>query len=102
TGRRGCSDGLELWPDVGGLQTSRRAGTESRSAHSLRCADAGSIAGDRTGTSQAHGRCERIASTLARFVRFNRSYQTLNNYYRMVNSLNPADLQEAGKKYFTD
>ena len=27
---------------------------------------------------------ERIASTLARFVRFNRSYQTLNNYYRMV------------------
>ena len=45
---------------------------------------------------------ERIASTLARFVRFNRSYQTLNNYYRMVNSLNPADLQDAGKKCFTD
>ena len=45
---------------------------------------------------------ERIASTLARFVRFNRSYQTLNNYYQMVDSLNPADLQNAAKKYFTD
>ena len=45
---------------------------------------------------------ERIASTLARFVRFNRSYQTLNNYYRMVDSLTPADLQNAAKKYFTD
>ncbi|HEU0005238.1 MAG TPA: pitrilysin family protein, partial [Terriglobia bacterium] len=45
---------------------------------------------------------ERIASTLARFVRFNRSYQTLNNYYRMVDSLAPADLQNAAKKYFTD
>ena len=45
---------------------------------------------------------ERIASTLARFVRFNRSYQTLNNYYRMVDSLTPADLQNAAKKYFAD
>jgi zinc protease len=45
---------------------------------------------------------ERIASTLARFVRFNRSYQTLNNYYRIVDSLAPADLQNAAKKYFTD
>src|SRR5262245_3468830 len=45
---------------------------------------------------------ERIASSLARFVRFNRSYQTLNNYYRVVDSLAPADLQSAAKKYFTD
>jgi zinc protease len=45
---------------------------------------------------------ERIASTLARFVRFNRSYQTLNNYYRTVDSLIPADLHSAAKKYFTD
>ena len=45
---------------------------------------------------------ERIASSLARFVRFNRSYQTLNNYYRIVDSLAPADLQNAAKKYFTD
>ena len=45
---------------------------------------------------------ERIASTLARFVRFNRSYQTLNNYYQTVDSLIPADLHNAAKKYFTD
>jgi zinc protease len=44
---------------------------------------------------------ERIASTLARFVRFNRSYQTLNNYYRMADSLAPADLHSVAKKYFT-
>jgi zinc protease len=45
---------------------------------------------------------ERIASTLARFVRFNRSYQTLNNYYRTADSLSPDDLHSAAKKYFTD
>jgi zinc protease len=45
---------------------------------------------------------ERIASTLASFVRFSRSYQTLNNYYRTVDSLVPADLQNVAKKYFTD
>jgi len=45
---------------------------------------------------------ERIASTLARFVRFNRSYQTLNNYYRTADSLVPADLHNAAKKYFAD
>lgn len=45
---------------------------------------------------------ERIASTLARFVRFSRSYQTLNNYYRTVDSLVPADLHNAAKKYLAD
>lgn len=45
---------------------------------------------------------ERIASTLARFVRFSRSYQTLNTYYRTVDSLVPADLHNAAKKYLTD
>ncbi len=45
---------------------------------------------------------ERIASTLARFVRFNRSYQTLNDYYQTADSLVPDDLLSAAKKYFTD
>jgi zinc protease len=45
---------------------------------------------------------DRIASTLARFVRFSRSYQTLNNYYRTVDSLVPADLHNVAKKYLTD
>ncbi|WP_220433402.1 M16 family metallopeptidase [Zemynaea arenosa] len=45
---------------------------------------------------------EAIASTLASFVHFNRSYGTLNNYFRVVDSLTPADLQAAARKYLTD
>ncbi|MEW5977596.1 MAG: pitrilysin family protein [Acidobacteriota bacterium] len=45
---------------------------------------------------------EAIASLLASFVRFNRSFDILNNYYRVVDSLTPADLQEVANKYFTD
>ena len=45
---------------------------------------------------------ETIAATLARFVRFERSYATLNRLYRMYASLTPADLQAVAKKYFTD
>jgi zinc protease len=45
---------------------------------------------------------ERIAGTLARFVRFERSYDTLNRLFRVYESLTPADLQGAAKKYVTD
>lgn len=45
---------------------------------------------------------EQIASTLASYVHYNRSYATLNNYYRMVDSLTPEDLLAAAKKYLTD
>ena len=45
---------------------------------------------------------ETIASTLARFVRYGRSYDTLNRVYRIYASLTPADLQTAAKKYFTE
>lgn len=45
---------------------------------------------------------EAIASTLARFVRFRRSYNTLNNFYRVYASLTPEDLQAAARKYMTD
>jgi len=45
---------------------------------------------------------EQIASMLARFVRFNREYETLNNLYRVYASLQPADLMAAAAKYFTD
>jgi len=56
----------------------------------------------RYGLARSLDSTERIAAILARFVRFNRSYQTLNNYYRTVDSLVPADLYTAAKKYFTD
>jgi zinc protease len=45
---------------------------------------------------------EAIASTLASYVHFQRSYDTLNNYYRVVDSLSPADLQAAARKYLVD
>ncbi len=45
---------------------------------------------------------EQIAQTLASYVHFNRSYSTINDYYRLVDTLTPADLQAAAKKYLTD
>nr|WP_229428902.1 pitrilysin family protein [Massilia sp. ST3] len=45
---------------------------------------------------------EQIASTLASYVHFDRSYGTLNRYYRVVDSLSPADLQAAARKYLVD
>jgi len=43
-----------------------------------------------------------IAGTLATFVRHRRSYDTINNFYRAYDSLTPADLDAAAKKYFID
>ena len=45
---------------------------------------------------------ETIAASLARFVRYDRSYQTLNRLYRVYASLTPEDLQAVAKTYFTD
>jgi zinc protease len=45
---------------------------------------------------------EAVAETLAEFVKFNRSYNTINNYYRVQASLTPQDLQTTAKKYVTN
>ena len=45
---------------------------------------------------------EAIAALLARFVHFDRSYQTLNRLFRVYESLEPADLTAAASRYFTD
>ncbi len=45
---------------------------------------------------------ETIAGTLARFVRYSRSYGTVNRLYRVYDSLTPDDVQAAAKTYFTD
>ncbi|MBY0239819.1 MAG: insulinase family protein [Burkholderiaceae bacterium] len=45
---------------------------------------------------------EQIAGTLASYVHFNRSYGTINNYYRVIDSLTPADLLAAARKFLTD
>ena len=45
---------------------------------------------------------DRIASTLATFVRYNRSYNTINRAYALYDALTPADLQRAARTYFVD
>lgn len=45
---------------------------------------------------------ETIASTLARFVRLRRSFDSLNNYYRIYEALTPEDLLNAARTYLTD
>lgn len=45
---------------------------------------------------------ERIASVVSSFASFRRSYSTVNDYYRALDSVTPADLQSAARKYFVD
>jgi len=45
---------------------------------------------------------EAIAATLATFVHFNRSFNTVNNYYKQLDAVTPADIQAMAKKYITD
>ena len=43
-----------------------------------------------------------IAATLAEYVKYGRSYATLNNVYRLYAALMPDDLRSAAARYFTD
>ena len=45
---------------------------------------------------------ETIAGTLARFVRYRRSYDTLDQLYRTYDTVTPADILAAARKYFVD
>jgi zinc protease len=45
---------------------------------------------------------EAIADTLAQYVHFHRSYDTVNAYYRQLAALTPKDIQEVSRKYVTD
>jgi zinc protease len=45
---------------------------------------------------------ETIAATLARFVRYRRSFDTLNRFYRVLDTLRPQDLAAAAKTYVRD
>ncbi len=44
---------------------------------------------------------ESVAATLARFVRFNRSYDTINVLFRQYERLTPATLSEAAERFLT-
>jgi zinc protease len=65
-----------------------------------RLADAKSNA--KYGLARSLDNTERIAATLARYVRYRRSYDTLNNLFRVYQSLTVDDLLAAGRRYFTD
>jgi zinc protease len=56
----------------------------------------------RYGLARTLDNTETIAGVLARFVRLRRSYGTLNAYYRLGETLTPADLQAAARTYLTD
>ncbi|MFL5562528.1 MAG: M16 family metallopeptidase [Gemmatimonadaceae bacterium] len=43
-----------------------------------------------------------IASTLAQYVHFRRSYSTLNNAYRLYETLTPSAIRTTAARYFTD
>ena len=45
---------------------------------------------------------ESIASALARYVRYRRAYGTLNELFRVYDTVTPEDIQAAARKYFTD
>jgi zinc protease len=45
---------------------------------------------------------EAIAGMLARFVRYRRSYGTVDELFRTYEAVTPADIQAAAKKYFVD
>lgn len=80
------------------LRTFARARTEPIPAAQL--ADAKSAA--RYGFIRTLDNTNAIASTLAQFVHYSRSYQTLNKAYRLYETLTPASIRAAAARYFTD
>jgi len=45
---------------------------------------------------------ERIAAVLSRYVVYRRSFATVNNFYRTLESVTAADIQATARKYFTN
>ncbi len=76
------------------------AGLRSSKLDTQRVADAKSNA--RYGAVRGLDNTDAIASTIASFTHFERSYDTINNYYRAVNAIDPAQMQQVAQKYFTD
>ncbi len=45
---------------------------------------------------------ERVAAVLSSYTSYKRSYQTVNNFYRSLDSLTAADLTATARRFFTD
>lgn len=80
------------------MKTLARMRTEPVSASQL--ADAKSAG--KFGLIRSLDNTDSIGGTLARFVRYERSFATINDYYRLIDTLTPADLLAAAQKYLTD
>jgi len=80
------------------LSTLQAARSEPVSAQKL--ADAKS--NGRYSFARSFDNTETIASVLARYVRLQRSFETLNKYYRLYDAVTPQDVLSAAKRYLTD
>jgi zinc protease len=76
------------------------AGLRSKALDATRVADAKSSS--RYGFVRALDNTDAIAGTIAGYAHFERSYDTLNKYYRELATITPASIQETAQKYFTD
>jgi zinc protease len=76
------------------------AEARARPVESRRLEDAKSNA--RYGFARTLDNSESIAATLARFVRYERRYETLNELYRQYAALTPGHLHEAANRYLTE
>ncbi len=72
----------------------------SKQLDATRVADAKSNA--RYGFVRALDNTDAIASTIASFAHFERSYDTINKYFRELATITPATIQETAQEYFTD
>jgi zinc protease len=80
------------------LRAVARAAAEPLPAARLRDA----LSAERYAFARGLDSTDAIAGTLARFVRYRRSFDTLNAFYRVYESLTPEDLQAVARATFTD
>ncbi|HEY0140743.1 MAG TPA: pitrilysin family protein [Thermoanaerobaculia bacterium] len=76
------------------------AGLRSKKLDAQRVADAKS--NSRYGFVRALDNTDAIASTIASFAHFERSYDTINKYYRALAEITPDTIQQVANKYYTD
>ncbi|HWL38913.1 MAG TPA: insulinase family protein [Gemmatimonadaceae bacterium] len=80
------------------LRTANKARTELLPASKLDDAKSS----ERYGFVRSLDNTNSIATTLANYVAYNRSYGSLNNFYRLYAALTPEDLRAAAARFFTD
>jgi zinc protease len=76
------------------------AGLRTKKLDAQRVADAKS--NSRYGFVRSLDNTDAIASTVAGFAHFERSYDTINKYYRALADVTPDTIQQVSNKYFTD